>query len=1512
MKWGVTVRRAVALVVAVLVGGLSLAIVPIAPTPAPADTTTTGTGLSAVRDMRVDPTTGRIYLTGDNELRVFEPDGGFVASVTGLFGASAIDVIGSDVWVAQSNAGKVSKISTVSSAITETYTLGTTVTDTIAVVGNSIWFTGATDCCSHAHVWRYAIGSGVLTDVGDFYNPAVARIPGDDTRVLVYERGISNGPVHKVNTSTAAVAASVSTGRYLSEFTVSGDGSKFWTSGVGDSPEFSVSTLTTSGIEYPGPVASASSGLGGVLAGRVLLTNKVWVGRVGLPAASHIIPGLEPSRVALAIDGSRLFTITDDNTLRIDTLAPTITNAPSTAVAGVPTELTVQGTGLGATTGATLGGVTASYSDVTPSQVRVLVPVGVAAGVRPLVISSPFGNLSVPVTMQANAGATLSGTVTAASAPVPGIELTLAGGALGADEEVTTDVDGSYEFAAAPYGTTYVLSVHDPGDNFADQTLRGITLTPNDTTTRNIDLLTPPAPVAAPSASVDVPAPAEVRDVEADPATGRVFVSNGDELDVFDQNGVLEKRFQGFWGVQGIAISGGAVYVNNRTAAQIVRINTSTLAITGTWPLNVDTNGEIAFAGGRVWFIHGNDQWTSIASLNPANGAIVTTIPTIYNPGLAQVVGDANKFLAYERGILNAATIAYTVSGGTATAFSSASSVFGPVLANGPTQHLWTSAGLEYSLNPLAPDGLIYPGSGPLSYASSHGGLVQFGTTIMQEGTPLRTHHLPTTSVANALDAAGGRTYVATENGQLETWDLKPQVLEIDPSPVPTTSGAVTVTGQGYGITTGVTIDNNPVPFFSALSTEQLSMTVPALSPGVHQLRVSNLWGTSSAFAFDVADLAVPSAPLAVTATPGGLSAQVSWTSPVNNGGSPITNYTATAEPGGATCSSIVPSCTIDGLEAGTPYTVTVVATNDVGSGPASAPSDEVVPTEVTVPSAPTDVLAVAGPQQVALSWSPPADTGGAAITGYVITPYVAAVAQVPIDVGPAPFAFVLDLDAGTAYTFTVAAKNVAGTSDPSELSNEATPTSAMLPSSPTNVIATPASGQVNVQWSAASSGGSPITGYTVTAEPGGRVCNTGGQLSCTVTQLANGTNYSFTVVAKTVVGNSPPSAPSSVVTPVAAGGAPFHPLTPTRILDSRPATKIGPYSTRWQGGETRPVTVAPIAGVPTDATAVALNVTVTDTSGAGSHLTVWPAGTTQPVASNLNWLPGTAIANAVTVKVGDGGVMNVFNNAGNANVVIDVVGYYDTDPGDGFTALTPTRVVDSRPATQVGPFATPWGATTTRTVQVAGTAGVPADATAVVVNATATGTTAGSFLTLWPSGQSRPLASNLNWSPGQTIANAVTAKVGANGSIDVYNNLGNADVVLDIVGYFTTGTGTKFHPLDPKRVLDSRPPTKVGNFSSPWATQSARLLALAGSSGVPSGALSALCNVTVTNTTGTSFLTVWPNLADQPLASTLNWTPGQTIPNSATARLGPNRDVWIYNDLGSADVVLDVSGWYG
>jgi hypothetical protein len=114
-----------------------------------------------------------------------------------------------------------------------------------------------------------------------------------------------------------------------------------------------------------------------------------------------------------------------------------------------------------------------------------------------------------------------------------------------------------------------------------------------------------------------------------------------------------------------------------------------------------------------------------------------------------------------------------------------------------------------------------------------------------------------------------------------------------------------------------------------------------------------------------------------------------------------------------------------------------------------------------------------------------------------------------------------------------------------------------------------------------------------------------------------------------------------------------------------------------------------------------------------------------------------------------------------------------------GFNPLNPTRILDTRNSSPIGP-------NSSINLTVGGSFGVAAQASAIVVNATVTQGTAPSFLTIYPEGTTRPLASNLNWVAGQTVPNLVTVKLGAVLGITIYNASGTVDVVLDLAGFYS------------------------------------------------------------------------------------------------------------------------------
>ena len=229
-------------------------------------------------------------------------------------------------------------------------------------------------------------------------------------------------------------------------------------------------------------------------------------------------------------------------------------------------------------------------------------------------------------------------------------------------------------------------------------------------------------------------------------------------------------------------------------------------------------------------------------------------------------------------------------------------------------------------------------------------------------------------------------------------------------------------------------------------------------------------------------------------------------------------------------------------------------------------------------------------------------------------------------------------------------------------------------------------------------------------------------------------------------------------------------------------------------------VVVAGRGGVPPDATGAVLNVTIVEPCAAG-FATVYPAGAPNPpLASSSNYRAFENVAAMATTKLGAGGAVSIFTSA-QADVVVDVVGYVHPTQGSLFNAVTPSRVHDVRPARLVA------GQEVTIPVRGVGTVPGSAGVTGAVLNLTVNAPSGAGFLTLYPgpcSPGARPLASNLNYAAGQTVANAVVTALGANGSVCVFSLVG-AEVIVDATGWLG-GSGSGFFGVAPQRLVDTRP----------------------------------------------------------------------------------------------------------
>jgi uncharacterized protein (TIGR02145 family) len=348
-------------------------------------------------------------------------------------------------------------------------------------------------------------------------------------------------------------------------------------------------------------------------------------------------------------------------------------------------------------------------------------------------------------------------------------------------------------------------------------------------------------------------------------------------------------------------------------------------------------------------------------------------------------------------------------------------------------------------------------------------------------------------------------------------------------------NGQATVTFTApTGLITGYTVTSTPGGITATGTASPITIT--GLTNGTaytFTVFATNAGGNSpaSTASNSITPSTGPGAPTIGTAVGGNAQATVTFTAPVNNGGSPITGYTVSSNPGNITANGTASPITVTGLTNGTAYTFTVIAINVKGNSSPSAASNSVTPS--TVPGAPTIGTATKGNTQAIVTFTAPSNTGGLPITGYIVTSNPGNIAIT----GTASPITVTGLANGTAYTFTVVATNANGSSSPSAASNSVTPST--VPGAPTIGTATNGNASASVAFTAPSNtGGSAITGYTVTSNPG-NIAITGTASPITVTGLANGTAYTFTVVATNANGNSSPSAASNSVTPSTVPGAP-------------------------------------------------------------------------------------------------------------------------------------------------------------------------------------------------------------------------------------------------------------------------------------------------------------------------------------------------------------------------------------
>jgi hypothetical protein len=370
--------------------------------------------------------------------------------------------------------------------------------------------------------------------------------------------------------------------------------------------------------------------------------------------------------------------------------------------------------------------------------------------------------------------------------------------------------------------------------------------------------------------------------------------------------------------------------------------------------------------------------------------------------------------------------------------------------------------------------------------------------------------------------------------------------------------------------------------------------------------------------------------------------------------------------------------------------------------------------------------------------------------------------------------------------------------------------------------------------------------------------------------------------------------------------GLRFVAVTPCRLADTRyPAGALGGPSILGQMSRDFIVPKGPCQ-IPPNALAYSMNVAVVPQGPLG-YLTIWPTGATQAVVATLNSLDGRIKSNAAIMSSGLNGAISIFAS-NTTDVVLDINGYFvpaTNNSALAFYPVTPCHVGDTRLAK--GPLAGPFLAgQTSRTFPVlSSSCNIPATAQAYSLNVSAVPHGPLGFLTVWPTGQTRPVVATLNASTGVATANAALIPAGTKGSVDVFAS-NDTDVVIDINGYFAPAAegGLSLYSAQPCRVFDSRQPWGKAPFTG---TVNANVTG--SGCGTPATANAFVLNATVVPAEPLGSLTLWPQGSTQPVVASMNALDGSVTGTMAVVRT-TNGTISAFA-TNPTHLVLDIFGYF-
>jgi hypothetical protein len=329
--------------------------------------------------------------------------------------------------------------------------------------------------------------------------------------------------------------------------------------------------------------------------------------------------------------------------------------------------------------------------------------------------------------------------------------------------------------------------------------------------------------------------------------------------------------------------------------------------------------------------------------------------------------------------------------------------------------------------------------------------------------------------------------------------------------------------------------------------------------------------------------------------------------------------------------------------------------------------------------------------------------------------------------------------------------------------------------------------------------------------------------------------------------------------------------------------------------------------GVPAGSTAVSLNATVA-LPAAGGFLTLWNCSADIPTVSTLNYRMWETVPNGATVPLDAGGGLCAYSQA-DADLILDVNGYFAPSSANRFTPVPPARVLDTRE--WLGGFGRLAGGQQIN-LPVRGLAGVAGDATAAVLNVTSVMPALDGFVTVYACDATRPFASNLNPVIGRVRPNLVVAPIAADGTVCLFSNI-DVDLVVDVTGYLSPSSVMSFQAAQPFRLVDTRdaqrPELHQGQAGRAMSSGQVLTVQVAGTRGIAADARVISANITTVGGFGAGFLTAFP-CGGIPTASSANFDGSSPVANGGHLPLSAGGQLCLYasNDT---HVILDVNGWW-